>query len=287
MVSDTASRCLAPPSEDGGFPHFSGPARRGRRAQAEPARRRARSVSRPRLRSAHLLSRHRRRSRRHAVAVKLQSAFFEVLGADGVRAFEEVCAYARAAGLLVIADAKRGDIGSTAAVRTHAPSSRGGPLADAITVNPYHGRRLRSSRSSTPAGARAPGSSASSRRRTRAAPTCRTSSSPTGGPSGSTCRARPRVGAGRHRRERALGGRRRRRRDVPARGRGDPPAPAAGCAAPARNRCAGRHARRRRRRLLDRPRERARLDRRGRSSSPTRLQTEAKRLAAEIWALAK
>src|ERR671924_1497333 len=50
----------------------------------------------------------------HAVAVKPQLAFFEALGWAGARAFEEVCDYARAAGLLVIADAKRGDIGSTA-----------------------------------------------------------------------------------------------------------------------------------------------------------------------------
>src|SRR3982750_4820279 len=50
----------------------------------------------------------------YAVAIKPQLAFFEALGADGVRAFEDVCAYARAAGLLVVADAKRGDIGSTA-----------------------------------------------------------------------------------------------------------------------------------------------------------------------------
>ena len=49
----------------------------------------------------------------HVVAVKPQLAFFEALGSDGVRALEETCAYARAAGLLVIADAKRGDIGST------------------------------------------------------------------------------------------------------------------------------------------------------------------------------
>src|SRR5918912_2747651 len=49
-----------------------------------------------------------------AVAVKPQLAFFEALGADGWRALEEVCAYARAAGLLVLADGKRGDIGSTA-----------------------------------------------------------------------------------------------------------------------------------------------------------------------------
>src|SRR5205085_11289111 len=42
----------------------------------------------------------------YVVAVKAQVAFFEALGAAGIRAFEEVCAYARSAGLLVIADAK-------------------------------------------------------------------------------------------------------------------------------------------------------------------------------------
>jgi len=72
----------------------------------------------------------------HAVAVKPQSAFFEALGSDGVRAFEQVCAYARSAGLLVIADAKRGDVGSTA--RAYAEAFI--PLADAMTVNPYLGR---------------------------------------------------------------------------------------------------------------------------------------------------
>src|SRR5215471_14036447 len=41
----------------------------------------------------------------HAVAVKPQLAFFELLGAEGMAAFAEVCAYARRAGLLVIADA--------------------------------------------------------------------------------------------------------------------------------------------------------------------------------------
>src|SRR5919106_6083471 len=50
----------------------------------------------------------------YVVAVKPQLAFFEALGADGVAALEDVCAYARTAGLLVVADAKRGDIGSTA-----------------------------------------------------------------------------------------------------------------------------------------------------------------------------
>lgn len=78
----------------------------------------------------------------HAVAVKPQSAFFEALGADGVRAFEQVCEYARAAELLVIADAKRGDIGSTARAYAAAfvePRGDAPPLADAVTVNPYLG----------------------------------------------------------------------------------------------------------------------------------------------------
>jgi len=79
----------------------------------------------------------------YVVAVKPQLAFFEALGADGIRAFEEVCAYARAAELLVIADGKRGDVGSTARAYAAAYLERGdaqSPLADALTVNPYLGR---------------------------------------------------------------------------------------------------------------------------------------------------
>ncbi|HUJ93230.1 MAG TPA: orotidine-5'-phosphate decarboxylase [Gaiellaceae bacterium] len=79
----------------------------------------------------------------YAVAVKPQSAFFEALGSDGFRALEEVCDYASAAGLLVIADAKRGDIGSTARAYSAAfvePRGEEPPLADAITLNPYLGR---------------------------------------------------------------------------------------------------------------------------------------------------
>jgi len=79
----------------------------------------------------------------YAVAVKPQLAFFEALGADGIRAFEDVCEYARAAEMLVIADAKRGDIGSTARAYAAAyvePRQDAPPVADAITVNPYLGR---------------------------------------------------------------------------------------------------------------------------------------------------
>ena len=78
----------------------------------------------------------------YVVAVKPQLAFFEALGSDGFRALERVSDYARGAGLLVIADAKRGDIGPTG--RAYASAfieSRGEtpPLADAVTVNPYLG----------------------------------------------------------------------------------------------------------------------------------------------------
>src|SRR5215210_8727064 len=45
----------------------------------------------------------------YVVGVKPQLAFFEALGADGLRAFEDACEYARAVGLLVVADGKRGD----------------------------------------------------------------------------------------------------------------------------------------------------------------------------------
>ena len=78
----------------------------------------------------------------YAVAVKPQVAFFEALGSDGWRAFEEVCAYAREVGLLVIADAKRGDIGSTARAYSAAflePDGTAPPLADAVTLSPYLG----------------------------------------------------------------------------------------------------------------------------------------------------
>ena len=78
----------------------------------------------------------------YVVAVKPQLAFFEVMGADGIRAFEDVCAYARSAGLIVIADGKRGDVGSTARAYADAylEAQEGAPpLVYALTVNPYLG----------------------------------------------------------------------------------------------------------------------------------------------------
>ncbi len=77
-------------------------------------------------------------------AIKPQVAFFEQLGVPGCRALHAIMTHARRAGLLVIADAKRGDIGSTAEAYADAwlagedPEAAAWP-ADALTVNPYLG----------------------------------------------------------------------------------------------------------------------------------------------------
>jgi orotidine-5'-phosphate decarboxylase len=73
-------------------------------------------------------------------AVKPQSACFEALGPAGAAVLARVLAEARARGLLVLLDAKRGDIGSTAEAYAAAYLSKGAPFAcDALTVNAYLG----------------------------------------------------------------------------------------------------------------------------------------------------
>ncbi|MEM9554539.1 MAG: orotidine-5'-phosphate decarboxylase [Acidobacteriota bacterium] len=72
--------------------------------------------------------------------VKPQIAFFECLGWRGLRLLDEIVARARRQGLLVLLDAKRGDIGSTAAAYAAAYLGEDAPLrADAITLAPYLG----------------------------------------------------------------------------------------------------------------------------------------------------
>lgn len=72
--------------------------------------------------------------------VKPQVAFYERYGSAGIAALERVMAAARERGLLVIADAKRGDIGSTMAGYADAWLRPGAPLeADAVTLSPYLG----------------------------------------------------------------------------------------------------------------------------------------------------
>ncbi len=73
-----------------------------------------------------------------AACVKPNLAFFEVLGWEGMKVFWEVCRYAKERGLLVIADGKRGDIGSTCEAYAEAYLYEGSPV-DALTVNPYLG----------------------------------------------------------------------------------------------------------------------------------------------------
>jgi orotidine-5'-phosphate decarboxylase len=72
--------------------------------------------------------------------VKPQIAFYERFGSAGYVALERVLSDARAAGLLVIADVKRGDLGTSVEAYGQAWLSPGSSLeADAITVNPYMG----------------------------------------------------------------------------------------------------------------------------------------------------
>ena len=73
-------------------------------------------------------------------AVKPQAAFFEQLGPPGMAALAEVVHYAQEAGLLVIVDGKRNDIGSTATAYAQGFLGRESPWgADALTVSPYLG----------------------------------------------------------------------------------------------------------------------------------------------------
>lgn len=80
-------------------------------------------------------------------AVKPNIAFFEQFGIGGLRAFRDIIAFAQSLNFLVIADAKRGDIGSTAkaysAAFLGAIEIEGNQFrafnADALTVNPFLG----------------------------------------------------------------------------------------------------------------------------------------------------
>lgn len=74
--------------------------------------------------------------------VKPQAAFFEVLGPAGMQALAEVIDYAHRAGLLVVLDGKRNDIGSTAEAYAAAYLGSGHASSwgsDALTVSPYLG----------------------------------------------------------------------------------------------------------------------------------------------------
>lgn len=73
--------------------------------------------------------------------VKPQAAFFEQLGPAGMVALGQVIQHARSAGVLVITDGKRNDIGSTATAYADAYLGQASPWgSDSLTVSPYLGR---------------------------------------------------------------------------------------------------------------------------------------------------
>ena len=72
--------------------------------------------------------------------IKPQIAFFERFGAAGYRVLERVMSDARDASMMIVADVKRGDVGSTNEGYAHAWLAPSSPLrADAMTVSPYLG----------------------------------------------------------------------------------------------------------------------------------------------------
>jgi orotidine-5'-phosphate decarboxylase len=71
--------------------------------------------------------------------VKPQVAFFEAYGAAGFAVLERTIAALQSDGVLVLADAKRGDIGSTMAAYAQAWVGEGPLAADAVTASPYLG----------------------------------------------------------------------------------------------------------------------------------------------------
>ncbi len=75
----------------------------------------------------------------HAIAFKPNLAFYEVQGVKGYKAFEDTVAYIRAnyPDVMIIADAKRGDIGNTS--KMYAKSFFETLNVDALTVAPYMG----------------------------------------------------------------------------------------------------------------------------------------------------
>jgi orotidine-5'-phosphate decarboxylase len=75
----------------------------------------------------------------HCSCVKPNLAFYEIWGSEGWKVLENICEQAKKMGLIVIADGKRNDIGSTACKYASAFLGMGTPF-DALTVTPYVGQ---------------------------------------------------------------------------------------------------------------------------------------------------
>ncbi|WP_202711246.1 orotidine-5'-phosphate decarboxylase [Sporosalibacterium faouarense] len=71
--------------------------------------------------------------------IKPQIAFYEAYGLEGLKVFKETIEYAKEMGLMVIADIKRGDIGSTAEGYAKAYFGQGFVDVDSVTLSPYLG----------------------------------------------------------------------------------------------------------------------------------------------------
>ena len=71
--------------------------------------------------------------------VKIQMAYFEQFGSEGIKAVEELLAIAKELGLITMVDGKRNDIGSTADAYAKAYLENGPLAADCMTVNPLLG----------------------------------------------------------------------------------------------------------------------------------------------------
>ena len=142
----------------------------GRRAGDHPLRDRGRGP-RPRPRAVDAAA-------PACVAAKPQLAFFEQLGFAGWLALEHVCAHARVAGLLVIADGKRGDVPSTAAAYSRALRPGARPGRRRHHRQPVDGPRCARAADRRARARAAPARSCSCAPPTPARPMCSTSSSP-------------------------------------------------------------------------------------------------------------
>lgn len=76
----------------------------------------------------------------HCAIIKPQLAYYEVFGSAGIKALEDTVQYAKDNHLLVLHDAKRGDIGPTCKAYAEAFLGEGSLAGDSVTVNPYLGR---------------------------------------------------------------------------------------------------------------------------------------------------
>lgn len=78
---------------------------------------------------------------KYICGIKIQMAWFEIFGSAGIALVEGLAAQAQARGLIVVVDAKRSDIGSSANAYAQAYLGKQSPIyTDALTINPWLGK---------------------------------------------------------------------------------------------------------------------------------------------------